>query len=249
MTALTDLAIAEARGLKARKFSARELAAAHNDAVEEIAPLNAFVTTTPERALEMAEASDARLAKGEALPLDGIPVAIKDLFCTRGVLTTASSHILDGFRAAYRSVAKLWNAGGNARQDDLDEFDGFVDDQPAVRPDREPWRRRGDNRPLVPGGSSEQLLQPRLQRMPRWQRPAPIPAAPRSPAAALWDRRIEADLRQMFALGRRRLRLVSLDHPGPMTRTVRDAAIVLGVMAGHDPRDSTSAPAVPGRRR
>src|SRR5580704_15993392 len=98
LSQLTDLTLADARdGLKAKKFSARELAAAHNKAVEAIKPLNAFITATPERALDMAAASDARLAKGAALPLDGIPLAIKDLFCTRGVLTTAGSHILDGF--------------------------------------------------------------------------------------------------------------------------------------------------------
>src|SRR5690349_6960170 len=98
MTSLTHLTIAEARaGLAARKFSARELAAAHVKAVEEIRPLNAFITETAEHALAMAAASDARLATGEAGWLEGIPLAIKDLFCTEGVRTTAASKILGNF--------------------------------------------------------------------------------------------------------------------------------------------------------
>src|SRR5882757_6150014 len=99
MTALTDLTLADARaGLDRKEFSARELAVAYNDAVEAIAPLNAYITATPEHALDMAAASDARLARGDGGLLEGIPLAIKDLFCTIGVLTTAASHILDGFK-------------------------------------------------------------------------------------------------------------------------------------------------------
>ena len=114
MTALTDLAVAEARqGLRKRQFSAREMALAHIDAMAAARPLNAFIAETPERALAMAEASDRRLAKGEALPLDGMPLAIKDLFCTEGVQTTAGSRILGGFTPFYESTvtAKLWRAG------------------------------------------------------------------------------------------------------------------------------------------
>src|ERR1700680_4959756 len=95
---LLALSLAEARdGLARKAFSARELALAYNDAVKEIEPLNAYITPTPEGALVMAEAADQRLAKGEALPLDGIPIAVKDLYCTKDLLTTAASHILDGF--------------------------------------------------------------------------------------------------------------------------------------------------------
>src|SRR5206468_4803099 len=112
--ALLALNLAEARdGLADRKFSARELAAAYNAAVEATKPLNAYITPTPERALAMAHAADQRLARGEALPLDGIPIAVKDLFCTRGILTTAGSHILDGFLPPYESTIteRLWQAG------------------------------------------------------------------------------------------------------------------------------------------
>ena len=108
---LLALTLAEAReGLVRKSFSARELTVTYNDAVREIEPLNAYITPTPERALEMADAADHRLAKGEALPLDGIPVAVKDVYCTKDVLTTAASHILDGFHPPYESTVtqKLW---------------------------------------------------------------------------------------------------------------------------------------------
>src|SRR5260221_11323465 len=114
MAALTELALGEAgAGLGAKKFSARELASAYIAAMERARPLNAFVTETPERALAMAAESDRRLARGAALPLEGMPLAIKDLFCTEGVLTTAGSHILAGFKPPYESTvtAKLLQAG------------------------------------------------------------------------------------------------------------------------------------------
>src|SRR6185437_4922629 len=126
MTALTELTMAAARaGLAKRDFSARELTEAHIAAVEAARPLNAFVTETPERALEMAARSDERLHRGEARPLEGLPIAIKDLFCTKGVLTTAASHILDGFVPPYESTvtAQLWDAGAvMLGKTNMDEF-------------------------------------------------------------------------------------------------------------------------------
>lgn len=123
---LTDITLADARdGLAAKRFSAAELADAHVAAVAAGRSLNAFITETPDQARAMAAESDRRIAAGEARPLEGIPLAIKDLFCTEGVLTTAASHILDGFRPAYESTvtANLWRAGavmlGKAN---LDEF-------------------------------------------------------------------------------------------------------------------------------
>ncbi|MGA7457389.1 MAG: amidase, partial [Methyloceanibacter sp.] len=115
MTKLTQLTIAEARdGLARKTLSADELARAHIEAIEAAnESLNAFILKTPERALEMAAASDARLTKGEAGALEGIPLGIKDLFCTKGYRTTACSHILDGFTPTYESTvtANLWAAG------------------------------------------------------------------------------------------------------------------------------------------
>ena len=164
MTALTEFTLAEARaGLAARQFSARELTQAYIAAMEEARPLNAYITETPEIALDMAAASDERLVRGAARPLDGIPIAVKDLFCTRGVLTTAASHILDGFRPPYESTVteKLWQAGAvMLGKTNLDEFAmGSSTTTSHYGPVENPWRRRstdrsGDNRPLVPGGSS-----------------------------------------------------------------------------------------------
>ena len=115
MTKLNELTLAEARGgLKKKQFSATELARAHLNAIEAAnAALNAFILVTPERALEMAKASDARLKKGEAGALEGIPLGIKDLFATKGIRTTACSHVLDGFTPTYESTvtANLWRDG------------------------------------------------------------------------------------------------------------------------------------------
>ena len=161
---LLALTLAQARdGLVRKSFSAREFALAYNDAVEEAKVLNAYITPTPERALEMAKATDARLARGEGLPLDGIPIAVKDLYCTKGVLTTAASHILDGFHPPYESTvtSKLWQAGAvMLGKTNLDEFAmGSSNTTSWYGPVENPWHRqigspKGDNRPLVPGGSS-----------------------------------------------------------------------------------------------
>jgi aspartyl-tRNA(Asn)/glutamyl-tRNA(Gln) amidotransferase subunit A len=246
MTALTHLTIAEARaGLAARKFSARELAAAHVKAVEAIRPLNAFLTETPEQALAMAAASDQRLAKGEAGWLEGIPLAIKDLFCTEGVRTTAASKILGNFIPPYESTvtASLWRQGAvMLGKTNLDEFAmGSSNMTSAFGPVESPWRRKGDNRKLVPGGSSGGSA---------------AAVAARAALAAIGTD-TGGSIRQPGALsgivgmkptyGRcSRWGVVafasSLDQPGPMTRTVRDCAIMLRAMAGHDPKDSTSVP-------
>src|SRR5258708_37917312 len=159
MAALTELTLAEARaGLGAKKFSARELASAYIAAMERARPLNAFVTETPERALAMAAESDRRLARGAALPLEGMPLAIKDLFCTEGVLTTAGSHILAGFKPPYESTvtAKLWQAGPvMLRKGNIDEFAlGSANHTRAPGKVQNPGRRGGGNPPLGPGRAS-----------------------------------------------------------------------------------------------
>ena len=126
MAALTDLTIAQLTAALAKKeASAVEVADAHLKKLEEHRALNAFITETPDKAREMAKASDARRAKGEAGLLEGVPLAIKDLFCTEGVQTTAASHILEGFVPQYESTvtAKLWKAGAvMVGKTNLDEF-------------------------------------------------------------------------------------------------------------------------------
>ena len=245
MTALTDLTIASAReGLKTGSFSAKELTEAHIKAVEAARPLNAFITETPERALEMAAQCDARIKRGEAGGMEGVPLAIKDLFCTEGILTTAASHILDGFKPQYESTvtANLWRSGAvMLGKTNLDEFAmGSSNMTSYYRPVENPWRRRGDNRPLVPGGSSGGSAAAVAARAAIAATGTDTGGSIRQPAAYCGIVGLKPTYGRCSRWG-----IVafasSLDQAGPMTRTVRDAAIMLRAMAGHDPKDSTSA--------
>ncbi|MDE0146856.1 MAG: Asp-tRNA(Asn)/Glu-tRNA(Gln) amidotransferase subunit GatA [Rhodospirillaceae bacterium] len=246
MAGLTDLTLAEGRaGLAAGDFSAEELTLAHLDALEQTRPLNAFVTETPERALDMARASDTRRAQGEAGLLEGLPIAVKDLFCTRGVQTTAGSRILGGFAPPYESTvtAKMWAEGAvMLGKTNMDEFAmGSSNITSHYGRVENPWHAARSNRALAPGGSSGGS--------------AAAVAARAAPAATGTD--TGGSIRQPAAFcgivgmkptyGRcSRWGIVafasSLDQAGPITRTVRDAAILLRAMAGHDPKDSTSVP-------
>src|SRR6201985_833686 len=152
---MSAFTLAEARdALKAKKISSQELTAALVKAVEQARPLNAYVTETPEKALEMAKASDARLARGEGGPLEGLPLAIKDLFCTKGVRTTAGSKILGNFVPPYESTVtqNLWNAGavmlGKTNMDEVAM--GSSHETSAAGPVFNPWRAKGANAKLVP---------------------------------------------------------------------------------------------------
>ena len=245
MSSLTALTLAEARaGLRARQFSARELAQAYVTAVEAARPLNAYITETPERALEMAALSDERLGHDEALPLDGIPIAVKDLFCTKGVLTTAASHILDGFHPPYEATVteKLWAAGAvMLGKTNLDEFAmGSSSTTSHYGPVENPWRKPGDNRPLVPGGSSGGSAAAVAAHAALAATGTDTGGSIRQPASFCGIVGLKPTYGRCSRWG-----VVayasSLDHPGPLARTVRDAAILLGAMAGHDPKDSTSA--------
>ena len=244
--ALLALNLAEARdGLARKLFSARELTAAYNDAVAEAKPLNAYITPTPEHALAMAEAADRRLARGEALPLDGIPVAVKDLFCTRDIPTTAGSRILDGFRPPYESAVtdKLWQAGAvMLGKTNLDEFGmGSSNMTSWYGPVENPWRRPGDNRPLVPGGSSGGSAVAVAAHAALAASGTDTGGSIRQPASFCGIVGLKPTYGRCSRWGVVAF-ASSLDHPGPMARTVRDVAIMLGAMAGHDPRDSTSVP-------
>ena len=246
MAALTDLTIAEARdGLAKKAFSARELTQAHLAAMEKARALNAFVVETPERALEDAAASDARRTGGGARGrLDGIPVAIKDLFCTEGVRTTACSHILDGFVPPYEStVTARMRAEGAVMlgKTNLDEFAmGSSNETSYYGPVTNPWKRRGDNRPLVPGGSSGGSATAVAARLCPGATGTDTGGSIRQPAAFCGIAGLKPTYGRCSRWG-----IVafasSLDQAGPMARTVRDCAIMLGAMAGFDPKDSTSA--------
>lgn len=244
---LTSLSAADAlAGLAQRSFSAVELTEAYLVAVEKARVLNAFITETPERARAMAAESDGRRARGEARALDGLPIAIKDLFCTQGVLTTAGSHILDGFVPPYESTVteNLWRAGAvMLGKTNLDEFAmGSSNVTSHYGPVISPWSPGTPgawSRRLVPGGSSG----------------GSAAAVAFGAAAAATGTDTGGSIRQPGSLcgivglkptyGRcSRWGIVafasSLDQAGPMTRTVRDAALMLGAMAGYDPKDSTS---------
>jgi aspartyl-tRNA(Asn)/glutamyl-tRNA(Gln) amidotransferase subunit A len=250
VSALTELGLAEARdGLRGKKFSARELAEAHIAAVEAARPLNAFLCETPEKARAMAAESDARLARGAARPLEGLPLAIKDLFCTENVPTTAGSRILKGFTPPYESTvtAHLWRDGavmlGKAN---LDEFAmGSANVTSAYGPVENPWRRRGDNRPLVPGGSSGGSAAAVAARAALGATGTDTGGSIRQPASFCGIVGLKPTYGRCSRWGTVAF-ASSLDQAGPMTRSVKDAAIMLQSMAGHDPKDSTSAPvAVP----
>ena len=250
MSALSDLLrlnIAGARkGLKHKEFTARELTEAYLVAADDARPLNGFITETPERALADADAADARLQAGTAAAMTGMPIAQKDLFCTEGVRTTAASKILGDFDPPYEStVSGKLKADGAVLlgKANLDEFAmGSANITSAFGPVTNPWTPEGAAEPLTPGGSSGGS--------------AALVAAGAAIAATGTD--TGGSIRQPAALcgvvgmkptyGRcSRWGVVafasSLDQPGPITRSVQDAAIMLGSMAGHDPKDSTSATA------
>ena len=244
MPAITDLTLTEARDALAKgEASARELTAAHLSAIEAARPLNLFITETPERALEMAAASDARRAAGEAGALDGIPLGIKDLFCTEGILTTAGSHILDGFHPAYESTvtANLWRAGAVLLgKTNLDEFAmGSSNVTSHYGPAENPWRRAGDNRPLVPGGSSGGSAAAVAARAALGAIGTDTGGSIRQPASFCGIVGLKPTYGRCSRWGVVAF-ATSLDQAGPLTRCVRDAALMLGAMAGHDPKDSTS---------
>lgn len=245
MTRLTDLTIAEARdGLAAKEFTATELTDAYIAAVEAARPLNCFITETPEKAREMAKASDQRIANGEAGQMEGIPVGIKDLFCTEGTLTTAGSHILDGFRPTYESTvsANLWKSGAvMLGKLNLDEFAmGSSNTTSFYGNVVNPWKRNDDEKTdLVPGGSSGGSASAVSARACLAATGTDTGGSIRQPAAFTGIVGLKPTYGRCSRWG-----IVafasSLDQAGPMTRTVRDAAIMLGAMAGFDPKDSTS---------
>ena len=243
-TELTDLTLADARGLLAdRTISAAELTEAHLTAMEDARVLNAYVETLPDRARAAAKEADARIARGDARPLEGIPLGIKDLFCTEGVGTQAGSRILDGFRPPYESTvtAQLWRDGAvMLGKLNLDEFAmGSSNETSAFGPVLNPWRRRGDNAALVPGGSSGGSAAAVAARLCLGATGTDTGGSIRQPAAFTGIVGIKPTYGRCSRWG-----IVafasSLDQAGPMARTVRDAAILLRSMAGHDPKDSTS---------
>lgn len=240
MSALLGKTIAGALdGLAKKEFTAVELTDAFIAQAEKTRGLNAFITETFDAARDAAKASDARRAKGEAGVLDGIPIALKDLFCTDGVPTTAGSHILNGFTPQYESTvsAKLKAAGTvSLGKLNLDEFAmGGANLTSHYGPARNPW-----DESLVPGGSSGGSAAAVAARAVLGATGTDTGGSIRQPGAFCGIVGLKPTYGRCSRWG-----IIayasSLDQAGSMARTVEDAALMLGVMAGHDPKDSTSA--------
>src|SRR5512139_1485631 len=244
MTDLTSLTLAEARkGLAAKSFTSLELTDAHLSAIEAARVLNAFILETPEQARAMAAAADARIAKGEGGPLAGIPLGIKDLFATRDVRTTACSKILGNFVPTYESTvtSQLWRDGavmlGKLNNDEFAM--GSSNETSCFGPVVNPWRREGSNTTLVPGGSSGGSASAVAALLCMGATATDTGGSIRQPAAFTATVGVKPTYGRCSRWG-----IVafasSLDQAGPIARSVEDCAIMLGAMAGHDPKDSTS---------
>jgi len=244
MSELANFTLADARdALRAKKVSSAELTKAFIAEIEGARTLNAFITETPDRALEAAKESDARIARGEGRPLEGLPLAVKDLFCTKGVRTTAGSRILGNFVPPYESTVSqnLWDAGAvMLGKTNMDEFAmGSSNETSHFKPVVNPWRARNSNQNLVPGGSSGGSAAAVAANLCLGATGTDTGGSIRQPAA------VSGIVGMKPTYGRcSRWGIVafasSLDQAGPMTRTVRDAAILLKHMASVDEKDSTS---------
>ncbi len=244
MSDLTVLTVAEiADGLAAKRFSAVELTTAYLAAIEEARRLNAFIVETPEQALAMAAESDRRVAEGTARRLEGVPIGVKDLFCTKGVHSQAASHVLDGFKPTYESTvtANLWADGAvMLGKLNMDEFAmGSSNETSYYGPVINPWRSTSSNAPLVPGGSSGGSAAAVAARLCAGAIGTDTGGSIRQPAAFTGIVGVKPTYGRCSRWG-----IVafasSLDQAGPLARTVRDAAILLRSMASVDAKDTTS---------
>ncbi|MBX7198708.1 MAG: Asp-tRNA(Asn)/Glu-tRNA(Gln) amidotransferase subunit GatA [Rhodospirillaceae bacterium] len=242
---LTALTIAEARSrLRRKEFSALELTEAHLSAMERARHLNAYITETADLARERAKDSDKRIAAGEARAMDGIPIGMKDLFCTEGVQTTAASHILEGFTPPYESTVsqKLRDAGTvMLGKLNLDEFAmGSANITSYFGAVKNPWVPKGRNAELVPGGSSGGSAAATSAHLCMAATGTDTGGSIRQPASFCGLVGVKPTYGRCSRWGVVAF-ASSLDQAGPITRNVRDAAIMLKAMCGHDPKDSTSA--------
>ncbi|MBA85686.1 MAG: Asp-tRNA(Asn)/Glu-tRNA(Gln) amidotransferase GatCAB subunit A [Rhodobacteraceae bacterium] len=245
MSDLNKLTLAEARDkLRAKDVTSVELTESSLSAIEAAGALNAFVHKTPEIALEQAKAADARLAAGDAPAMCGLPVGIKDLFCTKGVPSQAASGILEGFKPEYESTvtSKLFDAGSvMLGKLNMDEFAMGSSNETSVYGNAvNPWRRGNDDTPLTPGGSSGGSASAVAADLCLAATGTDTGGSIRQPCAFTGTVGIKPTYGRCSRWGVVAF-ASSLDQAGPMTKTVRDAAIMLEAMSGHDPKDSTSA--------
>lgn len=241
MNELTDLTIAEAlAGLKNKKFSATELTKAYLNKMEEGRRFNAYVLETPEIALKAAEKADKNYASGTARLLEGIPLGIKDLFCTKGIRTTACSHIIDNFIPPYESTVtqRLFDAGASCLGKlSMDEFAmGGSNENSCFGPVINPWSK---DKNLVPGGSSGGSAAAVCAQMCAGATGTDTGGSIRQPAAFCGITGMKPTYGRCSRYGIMAF-ASSLDQAGPMAKDVRDCALLLNVMAGYDEKDSTS---------
>ena len=245
MTELTALTIAEAReALAAKTASAVELTDAYLAEIDAANDeLNAYVAVTHDKARAMAKVSDERIAKGEAGPLEGIPLGIKDLFATEGVHTQAASHILDKFEPRYESTvtANLWADGAvMLGKLNMDEFAmGSSNETSFYGPVKNPWRKTGSNMDFVPGGSSGGSAASVAAHLCAGATATDTGGSIRQPAALTGTVGIKPTYGRCSRWGTVAF-ASSLDQAGPIARDVRDAAILLKSMASVDAKDTTS---------
>lgn len=245
MSDLTRLTISEAReGLGNKDFTALELTDAYLAAIDAAnAEFNAYVEVTPENARKSAASSDDKLAKGEAGALEGIPLGIKDLFCTEGYHSQACSHILDGFKPEYESTItqNLWEDGAvMLGKLNMDEFAmGSSNETSYYGPVVNPWRREGDETKLVPGGSSGGSASAVAAFLCAGATATDTGGSIRQPAAFTGTVGIKPTYGRCSRWGVVAF-ASSLDQAGPIARTNRDAAILLKSMASVDKKDTTS---------
>ena len=246
MTDLTQLGVKAIRdGVAAGDFTAREVAESFNSAVEAASVLNAFIVTTPEKALEAADRTDVARANGETLgKMAGVPIGMKDLFCTEGVQTTAASHILEGFVPTYESTVSrnLWDAGaGMLGKLNLDQFAmGSSNETSYFGNVTSPWRKSGGgNAAMSPGGSSGGSSSAVAARIAPAATGTDTGGSIRQPAAFAGICGIKPTYGRCSRWGVVAF-ASSLDQAGPMARSVEDCAIMLEAMAGFDPKDATS---------
>ena len=245
MTDVADLGVAAIRdGVRDGAFSAREIATAFNESVARAKILNAFLVETPDHALAAADAADAARVSGALKPLSGVPIGMKDLFCTAGVETTAGSMILGGFTPPYESTVSgnLFAAGaGMLGKLNMDQFAmGSSNETSAFGNVISPWRRNdGGNAPLAPGGSSGGSAAAVSGRLCPAATGTDTGGSIRQPAAFVGIAGIKPTYGRCSRWGVVAF-ASSLDQAGPMARDVRDCAIMLAAMSGFDAKDATS---------
>lgn len=245
MSDLNKLGLAEARdALRKGDTTSVELTEACLKAIDAADALNAFVHKTPEIALERARAADERIKAGDAPSMCGLPIGIKDLFCTKGVPSQAASNILDGFKPEYESTVSQQLADAGAvmlGKLNMDEFAmGSSNETSAYGNAVSPWRRNGDDAQLTPGGSSGGSAAAVAADLCLAATGTDTGGSIRQPAAFTGTVGIKPTYGRCSRWGVVAF-ASSLDQAGPMTKSVRDAAIMLETMCGHDPKDSTSA--------